>query len=170
MDTKVIFPSFLSAELVVHTTWEALRLCTFLLTEKCLVWLLLETGCLPVHVFQGCLIDKNLPICLCIKQDRNEQDVGDYDGIPEDDAGTVKDDDILKEGNNADHGNGIEDHNMSGGEGSDDSDQEFDDNSGSYSDGGSEDDGDEDDDDSDMEDYDDDDEEEETDEEDEDNR
>lgn len=109
---------------------------------------------------------------MCIKQDRNEQDVSDYDGIPKDDAGTVKYDDILKEGDNADHGNQIEDHNMSGGEGSDDSDQEFEDNSGSYSDGGSDDNGDEDeddvDDDFDMEYYDDDDEEEETDEEDED--
>ncbi|XP_074349720.1 uncharacterized protein LOC141689343 [Apium graveolens] len=62
---------------------------------------------------------------------------------------------------------------MSGGEGSDDSDQEFEDYSGSYSDGGSDDDGygdeDDDDDDIDTEDYDDDDEEE-TDEEDEGNR
>lgn len=110
------------------------------------------------------------------KQDRNQQDVGDQDGIPKDDAGTVEDENIYKEGSNDDHGNGIEDHNMSGGEASDEGDLEFeDDDSGSYSDGGSDDDDDDgdeedDDDDIDKEDYYDDDEEEETDEEDEDNR
>lgn len=180
METKIIFPGVLSAELVVRAMWEeALRLVTSLLAEKCLLWLLLETGCLSVHVLQGCLIDKSLPLRLCIKQDRNPEDVDDYNGIPLDNAGTVKDDDIHKEGYNDDHGNGVEEHYMSGGEGSDEGDQEFEDDFGSYSDGGSDDndegdedddddDGDDDDDDDiDMEDYDDDDEEEETDDEDE---
>lgn len=61
MDTKISFPGFLSAELVLRTMWDALGLGTFLLAEKCLLWLLFGTGCLPVHVFQGCLIENSLP-------------------------------------------------------------------------------------------------------------
>uniref|UniRef100_A0A164WLG5 Protein FAR1-RELATED SEQUENCE n=1 Tax=Daucus carota subsp. sativus TaxID=79200 RepID=A0A164WLG5_DAUCS len=162
METKIVFPGVYSAELVVCTMWEALRPDISLLAEKCLLWLLLEAGSLPVNVFQGCLIDESLPFSLCKNQDRNVQDADDYDGEPKDDGVTPKDDDIYEEVND-----GLEDHNMSGGESSGEGDQEVEDNSGSYGNGGSDD---NDDDDTDMEEYSDDDEEEETDEEDEDDR